>query len=268
MSRTFLIIIILVFNVSVFAQQPINQSDQQGRKQGFWQKRSPEGKLLYEATFKDDKPIGEMKRFHPNGSIKATIIFTENSDTASAILYNENKQKIAEGKYVGQMKTGEWSYFSGGKLVSSETYQNNLKDGLAKKHYQSGELLEESNWKNNLQDGPYKAYYKNGEKYLECVYQNGLLDGWYVSFFDNGAMAMEAFYKNNLRHGNWKFYNEDGSTAYTLLYELGVLLTPEVLDSIQKTKFDELEKNKGKVLDPEKFMLDPEQYMIQNRMNK
>ncbi len=265
MGQSILFTILLFLSVSAFAQEPSNQTDAQGHKQGFWQKRDATGKLLYEGIFKDNRPMGEMKRFHPNGKIKASLIYSAGSDTSSATLYDEEGQKIAQGKYAGQMKTGEWNYFTEGKLVSSETFQYNLKNGLAKKYYQSGELLEESNWKNNLKDGLYKAFYKNGKSYLECMYKLGMLDGWCISFYPNGGMETETFYKNKLREGDSKYYDEEGKLCYMLKYNKGILMNPEVLDSIQNKRVSEFEKNKCKVVDPEKFMADPEQYMMKTR---
>ena len=263
--RGLIICLLLLASGSIVAQNTVNQVDAQGQKQGFWEKKDVGGKPIYQATFKDDKPVGEMKRFHPNGKIKASLIYSVGSDTSSATLYDEKGQKIAQGKYAGQMKTGEWNYFTEGKLVSSETFQYNLKNGLAKKYYQSGELLEESNWKNNLKDGLYKAFYKNGKSYLECMYKLGMLDGWCISFYPNGGMETETFYKNKLREGDSKYYDEEGKLCYMLKYNKGILMNPEVLDSIQNKQVSEFEKNKGKVVDPEKFMADPEQYMMKTR---
>ena len=268
MVRTILFSALIFFSISVIGQGTINQTDTQGRKQGFWQKRDNKGTLLYEGTFKDNRPAGEMKRYHPNGKIKASMIYSEASDTVLASLFDEKGQKIAQGKYLGQEKTGEWSYFTGNKLISSETYQHNLKDGLAKKYYQSGELLEECQWKNNLKDGLYKAYYKNGNSYLECAYKLGLLNGWCISYYPNGEMETESFYQNNLKHNDWKAYTSDGELWYTLRYNKGILTTPEVLDSIQNIQVQEFEKNKGKVIDPEQFMSDPEQYILKNSREK
>lgn len=268
MGKIFFFSIFIFACITVFAQQAVNQTDDQGRKQGFWQKRSPDGKLVYEANFRNDKPIGEMKRFHPNGVVKASIVFSGKSDTATVQLYDQKGKLTAKGLYFGQKKVGEWSFFSEGNLISTENYADDLKNGISKRYYQTGELLDETNWLNDQQEGLYLAFDKVGNKYIECMYKNGKRNGWYVSFYSNGEMEMEAFYKNNLRHGTWKYFNEDGKINYKLGYDEGVLMTPEVLDSIQKIKFNDLEKNKGSVVDPEQFMADPAQYILKDRMNK
>ena len=39
-----------------------NLTDAAGKKQGQWVKNYPNGKIMYEGTFKDDKPVGLFKR--------------------------------------------------------------------------------------------------------------------------------------------------------------------------------------------------------------
>src|SRR5665647_3960367 len=120
MSRL-IILIFLLFSGSIIAQNTANQVDAQGRKQGFWTKKDADGRLLYQATFKDDKPVGEMKRFHPNGKVKAEMIFEAGTGISNAKLFDEQGSLIAQGKYDGQKKTGEWSYFQNSRIVSDET---------------------------------------------------------------------------------------------------------------------------------------------------
>jgi hypothetical protein len=74
---------------------------------------------------------------------------------------------------------------------------------------------------------------------------------------------MEAHYKNNLRHGEWKFFNTQGEHLYTLNYEEGQLLNPEVRDSIDNKQILELESGRHSIPDPEQFMQDPSEYMMQ-----
>lgn len=268
MSKIILFSVLLIFSFSVFAQQTVNQTDPQGRKQGFWQKRDAAGKLIYEGTFKDDHPAGEMKRYHPNGTVKAVLLFSENSDTVSARLFDQKGKLVAKGFYLGQKKTGEWSNYTEERLVSTENYLEDRKNGIAKRYYPSGELLDETTWVNDVQEGIYKAYDKAGNKYIECIYKNGKRNGPFVSFYPNEVIEMEASYVDNLRNGDWKYYNEDGKLNYKLKYDKGVLMTPDVLDSIQKINFYDLENNKNKVIDPEQFIADPAQYILKDRMNK
>ena len=41
--------------------QTINRTDRDGKKQGHWIKKYPNGHVMYDGYFKNDKPIGEFK---------------------------------------------------------------------------------------------------------------------------------------------------------------------------------------------------------------
>ncbi len=259
--RGLIICLFLLLTGSVFAQNSINQLDAQGRKQGAWIKKDVEGRMLYQATFKDDKPVGEMKRFHPNGKLKAVLIFVEGSDDSDAKLFDERGKLLAQGKYNGQKKIGEWSYLLETKVVSTENYLDGQKNGISKRYYKTGELLEESNWQNDKLNGFYRSYFQDGTLRLECNYLNGLRNGKFKTVFPNGSLEMDAVYTNDARDKDWKYYDETGKHVYTLKFDLGKLLNPEVQDSIDKVKSDTFKPKDNNIPDPEKFMQNPDEYM-------
>ena len=259
--RGLIICLFFLMSGSMIAQNTVNQVDAQGRKQGFWTKKDTEGKLIYQATFKDDKPVGEMKRFHPNGKLKALMNFTEGTDDADTQLFDERGKQIAQGKYSGQKKIGEWTYLLDSKVVSTETYLNGQKNGTSKRFYKTGELLEESNWQNDKLNGIYRTYFQDGKAFLECTYSEGLRNGAFKTWFPNGQLEIDAVYTNDLRDKDWKYFSESGELQYTLKFALGKLLNPEVQAQIDKEKAG-IYKSKGdSIPDPEKFMQNPDEYM-------
>ena len=259
--RVLIICLLLLISGSMIAQNSVNQVDAQGRKQCFWTKKDNEGKVVYQATFKDDKPIGEMKRFHPNGKIKATMNFVEGSDESEAQLFDERGKLIAQGKYSGQKKIGEWTYLLDSKVVSTETYLNGQKNGISKRFYKTGELLEESTWQNDKLNGIYRTYFQDGKAFLECNYSQGLRNGAFKTWFPNGTLELDAIYTNDARDKDWKYYSESGELLYTLKFNLGKLLNPEVQDRMDKEKTDTYRSKGDSVPDPEKFMQNPDEYM-------
>lgn len=259
--RVLIVCIILLFAGSIVAQNSVNQMDAQGRKQGFWTKKDVDGKLVYQGTFKNNQPVGEMKRFHPNGKLKAVLNFVEGSELSDASLFDERGNLIAQGKYIGQMKTGEWSYFKDAKIVSTEIFLNGQKNGISKKYYTTGELMEESNWKDDKRHGTYSSYFQDGTCFLKYNYMDGRLNGSFQTWFPNGVLELDANYYDDLRDKDWKYFNESGEISYTLKYELGTLLNPEVQDSIDAAQSDTFKTREDKIPDPEKFMQNPEEYM-------
>jgi antitoxin component YwqK of YwqJK toxin-antitoxin module len=259
--RGFIFCLFLLISGNLLAQNAVNQTDAQGRKQGFWTKKDVEGKLLYQATFKDDKPVGEMKRFHPNGKLKAVLNFVEGSEISDAQLFDEKGKIIAKGKYSGQKKTGEWTYLLDSRVVSTEAYLDGLKSGISKRYYKTGELLEESNWQNDQLNGIYRSYFQDGKTYLECNYSGGLRNGIFKTWFPNEILEIDAFYTSNLRDKDWIYYDENGAILYTLKFKNGELLNPEVQDSIDQVRKDSFKTKADNIPDPEKFMQNPDEYM-------
>jgi len=259
--RGLIILIFLLFSGSIIAQNTVNQVDAQGRKQGLWTKKDTSGRLLYQATFKDDKPVGEMKRFHPNGKVKAEMNFESGTGISNAKLFDEQGNLIAQGKYDGQKKTGEWSYFLASRIVSTETYVNGLKEGLCKRFYTTGELFEESNWDKDKLNGIYRTYYQDGKIYLECNYTDGKRNGKFRTNFSNGNTELDASYTDEVKDSNWQYFDEGGKLLYTLKFDHGELLNPGVQDSIDRIKSDTYKTKEDRIPDPEKFMQNPEEYM-------
>ena len=259
--RGLIIFIFLLLSGSIIAQNTVNQVDAQGRKQGFWTKKDAGGKLLYQATFKNDKPVGEMKRFHPNGKIMAVLNFIEGSELSDVKLFDEGGHLVAQGKYLDQKKTGEWNSFRDSKVVSRDNYLNGLKNGLSKRFFKTGELLEESFWKENKPEGIYRSYFQDGQPYLECKYSQGELNGAFKTWFPDGTLELDAFYTGGMKDKDWLYYDKSGVILYTLKYELGKLLNPKVQDSINVAQFENFKTKGDSIPDPEKFMQNPEEYM-------
>jgi len=267
MARIFLTIL-SVFLLYLVANGQVNQTDTNGLRQGLWKKYYPNGKLIYEGTFIDNKPVEKWKRYHDNGIIRAEINYSATSDSACARLFDKSGNLIAEGVYIDEKKEGKWRYLSDGRLASEEEFQAGVKNGISRKYYQTGELLEELEWSLGQLNGKYRAFYKNGKPYLECMYKENQRDGFCIASFENGKMEMDAFYKEGSRHGEWKFFNPDGGLSYILKYDNGRLLNPSVLDSIHTKRLNELDSNIGKIPDPEEFLDDPSEYLIRGRMNR
>jgi antitoxin component YwqK of YwqJK toxin-antitoxin module len=261
MKQKVVLFLALWIPVTLFAQ--VNQTDSSGLRQGKWQKTYANGRLMYEGEFRDGKPVGEWTRYHEGGQVKAKIRYAENSDSAFAQLFDQWSKKIAEGAYVNEKRAGKWIFFSNNVKVSEEEFSNGKKHGLSQTFYPSGEVLEESEWKNGVQEGNYQVFFKTGKPFMQCKFSNGKRNGLCLSWFQNGRVEMQAHYQNNLRHGEWKFYNDQGEHLYTLIYEEGQLLNPEVRDSIDNNQILELESSRHSISDPEIFMQDPSEYMMQ-----
>ena len=88
-------------------------------------------------------------------------------------------------------------------------------------------------------------------------------DGFCQIFYPNGELETEAFYRKGIRNDEWKYFDENGNYQYSLVYDEGIVTNPAVLDSIEQIRYQQLDTNKNKIVDPEKFMSDPNEYMMQ-----
>ena len=257
--RAFVQLILLFIPLVSFAQ--VNQTDSEGLRQGLWQKEYPNGQVMYKGEFKNGKPSGDWIRYYENGQVKARLKYVENSDSAFVKLYDQLGKKIAEGLYINEKKEGSWLLFSGDIKVAEEEFVNGHKHGISRKFYPTGEVFEEAEWVNGKQEGKYQVFFRNGKPYMQCKLRDNKRNGLCLVFFDNGRMEMEAYYHDNLRDGEWKFYDSSGDFLYSLKYDKGKLLNPEVRDSIDNIQMLELDKQKHPIPDPEKFIQDPSEYM-------
>jgi len=261
--KRLILFLILIFPLSLYSQ--VNQVDSQGRRQGVWQKKYPDGNLIYEGQYRDGEPVGVWTRYHEGGQIKAKIQYAENSDSASVTLFDPAGTKISDGTYVNEKREGLWTFFSGDIMISTEECKDGDKHGISRKYYPTGELLEEAEWVKGKQDGRYQVFFQNGQPYMQCKFSDGKRNGLCLVRFENNRIEMEAYYVDNLRHGEWKFYNDKGDYLYSLEYDHGKLLNPEVRDSIDNINMQQLEKGRQFLTDPEKYINNPTEYLMNQR---
>jgi antitoxin component YwqK of YwqJK toxin-antitoxin module len=141
MKSGFLIIImisLLPVLVNSQTEKIINQTDNSGKKQGHWIRKYPNGNVMYDGNFRNDMPVGDFKRYYEDQTMKSFLVFNENGTEASATLYYQNGFAASKGKYVNQLKEGQWQFFSvliEGMLINEENYLNNKRHGLSRKFY-------------------------------------------------------------------------------------------------------------------------------------
>jgi antitoxin component YwqK of YwqJK toxin-antitoxin module len=234
--------------------QAINQTDTDGRKQGHWIKKYPNGNIMYDGFFTNDKPAGEFRRYYEDNTLKSLLVFSKNGTEAKAILYYPNGMVASTGKYINHLKEGKWKFFSSttkGLLISEEEYTGDKKNGLSVKYYPDSTIAERINYKNDLKHGECLKYYPDGTLILKTSYLNGKLNGSFEAFFENGKTEFLGQYKDDLREGTWIIYRKDGSQRFRTEYTTGNPNNREI-DIYQSDYIDSLERNKVKIADPEK----------------
>ncbi len=251
------LIVILVWILSpvVFCQQTdtINITDKNGKKQGHWIKRDEAGTIQYEGFFKDDKPVGEFKRYYEDGTIRSLMFHQEDNPEVSAKFYHPNGFIAAEGSYINQKKEGVWKFFSlntEGYRICEENYSNDLRNGPSTKFYKNDIIAEKLTYVNDIRHGEWTQYYVTGNLCIKANYDNGKLNGSFEVLYANGKPEYIGAYNNDVRDGPWKIFTEEGKLEIELVYKMGSLDDPRVAER-ENAFLDLLEKNKGRISDPE-----------------
>jgi antitoxin component YwqK of YwqJK toxin-antitoxin module len=245
-QRLLLILSLLCLTTLTFSQNVI---DEQGRKQGPWTKKYPNGNLMYEGAFMDDRPVGLFRRYNEEGILLSELNYSEKNDEASAVFFYPDGTKAAEGTYAARLKEGLWKFYSDTQpsyLIGEEYYTGDVRNGLSQKYYSDSTLAEKVTWDNGNRTGEWLQYYPAGTVCLRAEYIAGKLEGLFSYYHPNGNLYYEGNYKNDFRTGDWMVFNYDGSLKQIIAYEEGKPSDPKLAD--QETEFlDQLEKNRDKI---------------------
>ncbi|MCE3229115.1 MAG: hypothetical protein K0S32_3666 [Bacteroidetes bacterium] len=226
--RKLLSILFVAFGLSFFAQT----TDAAGNKQGYWKKKDDKtGKLIYEGEFKDNKPVGKFKYYYPNDSVQAIMSFRDGGNAAYAKLFHPTGKRMAEGKYIKEIKDSVWLFYDeAGILISKDKYVNGKKDGISYVYLPDGAVAEERNYKLDVQHGPFKQYFDGKKLKGQGNYVNGNLDGRTAYYFPNGIEVAAGFYKNGQKIGPWIYKDEKGKIKEKEYYKNGKLASKKETD--------------------------------------
>lgn len=229
MIRVHLLFLFLIIALPMAGQ---NQLDEQGRKTGPWKVDYPNGRTLYEATFLEGKPVGEMIRYYDNGGIRARMMFDSILDRSYTHLFYPGGKKAAEGWHVEQKKDSVWTYYSqfDGSIRIREPYVNGMLHGIVTLYYSSGEISEKVSWEEQKKQGAWIQYFNTGQVRLKSAFKDDQLSGPYEVFYPDGTLKVRGANVENKSNGTWTFYDETGEEVYALEYVAGKPLDQEKYD--------------------------------------
>lgn len=258
MKRKYLSITIILLFLSnlTWGQEgvTVNITDVNGKKQGAWIKKFPDGTVFYRATFKDGIPVGLFTRYYDTGQKVSELTYSKNGTEADAVMFYPDGCIAAKGKYVNKMKEGKWKFYSSddaNHLINEETYSANKRNGISIQYYTDTTIAETTYYINDRKEGEQLHFYANGQPLFKANYSNDILNGPFEAWYSNGQLEFSGTYKNNLREGKWLFYNQDGSLKYEADYVMG-LTDNKQIDIDVANYIDSLEKANTNIADPEK----------------
>ncbi len=225
---------IIVFLVSLLfsvlpAQNEYNKLDAKGLKHGFWKGVYEESKRpRYQGTFEHGKEVGVFQFFDDTqkGDVIATREFNPKDNSAYTIFYDQNKNKVSEGRVVNKLFEGEWKYYhyASPAVMTTENYKNGKLEGVRTVYFLNGKVAEQINYVNNLKQGAYKKYTESGIVLEESFFKNNEYDGLAIFRNDSGTVVAKGMFTKGLKTGIWE------------VLENGKLVKKSSTDLSQKSK--------------------------------
>lgn len=207
--------LILILQISlVLAQNSTNHLDSAGKKNGLWRGYFEESKRLrYEGTFVHGKEVGIFKYFDDTkaSAVIATREFSEKDNSAYTVFYDQNKNKVSEGKVLNKLFEGEWMYYhlNSKVVMTKEWYKNGKLFGLRTVYFPDGKVAEETNYVDGSKEGSSKIYSDKGIVLEETFYQKGQYNGPAVFRDANGFLVSQGNFVLGKKEGIWAFYEKD-----------------------------------------------------------
>ncbi|MBG6109497.1 antitoxin component YwqK of YwqJK toxin-antitoxin module [Flavobacterium sp. CG_9.10] len=195
------------------AQTDFNKLDEKGKKHGVWKGFYEESKRpRYEGSFIHGKESGVFNFYDDTKakSIIATREFNAKDNSAYTIFYDQNKNKVSEGKVVNKLFEGPWKYYhlASKNIMSTENYKLGKLEGLRSVYYPSGKIAEQINYKNNLKEGVYKKFTENGIVLEESIFKNNEYNGIAVFKDVDGNTVSKGLFSNGKKSGIWQFFEK------------------------------------------------------------
>jgi antitoxin component YwqK of YwqJK toxin-antitoxin module len=203
-----------------------NKTDEQGRKQGLWEKKYPDGNLRYKGHFRDDKPSGIFKNYYDLGdSLQAVRVYSNDGESDYARLFYHSGALKAEGKYINEKKDSIWKFYDTlQRMIRKDQFKNGKEEGKSVIFYANdGNVLEIKNWNSGMEEGPFQQYFDEGGLKEEGTYVHGKLEDTLTVYAPDGRISIKGTYHNDLHEGKWIYYS-NGAPTDTLIYRRGKCL--------------------------------------------
>jgi antitoxin component YwqK of YwqJK toxin-antitoxin module len=210
MRSIIVFLISLLFSV-LHAQTESNKLDAKGLKHGIWKGVYEESKRpRYQGTFEHGKEVGVFQFFDDTqkGDVIATREFNSKYNSAYTVFYDQNKNKVSEGKVINKLFEGEWKYYhyASPAVMTTENYKNGKLEGVRTVYFLNGKVAEQITYVNNLKQGAYKKYTENGIVLEESNFKNNEYDGLAIFRNDSGIVVSKGMFTKGLKTGTWEVF--------------------------------------------------------------
>lgn len=269
MEKFLKLVVLLSLPLSIFAQNSdtLNYMDANGKKQGHWIQKYENGNVQFEGFFKNNVPVGQLKKYHENGKLKYDMFYdAKDANLVTVTMYDVTGDIAASGSYYAKKKNGKWLYYGGSKQVlMEENYNHGMLDGKSVVYWQTNtsQPMEIKNWKDSLKNGDWIWFYEDGKIRQKAHYVENKLSGEFIVYFADGKTSISGRYLEDVRDGKWQYFNEDGSEKLVIEYNRGKIVNQDEYERAETKMINkEYLEQEGKHIDPEDFLDNPEVYIF------
>lgn len=125
----------------------------------------------------------------------------------SSVVDTDAKKPEQKGKFTGTKE----DHYANGKLKTSVSYKEGIRDGEAISYYDNGKLCMKETYVMGKREGKYQWFDKRGNLYKEVDYINGNKNGWEKVYYTSGKLKYKMEYERDQPTGKLEEYRSDGS---------------------------------------------------------
>lgn len=244
-----------LFQSGTLAQEVYNQTDEKGRKTGFWVHTSEDGAFkIEEGIYKNGNKDSIWKAYYPDGQLKHRITFDNGIAKGKASFYFADGTLWEEGTWNEYCWIGKYNlYYPNGQTAYDWTYNSQgRREGIQKYYFENGVVKYRGEWLNGQIAGNVEVFDSIGVLVQTRIYKDGVFEtakkpesilpqnqdleskktllpflgtGYHTMFRLNGEIDQKGYFKDgSLYNGEAYVYDSNDVLRQIRIFENGKLI--------------------------------------------
>ena len=192
--------------------------DEAGNRNGRWKDLFPDGKVLAEGMYTDNRRTGLWKFYNSSETVEQTGYYNNGRPDGIWKWYYSSGALLREEEYYQGQRDGSYVEYSvTGDIITQGQFADGEKNDEWK--YTSGDYTEEGKYITGLKDGQWRSYFPSGKIKFKGNYVQGNPDGLHIYYYENGKIKEEQHFRMGLRQKTWKKFDEEGTPVLAITYK-------------------------------------------------
>ncbi len=192
--------------------------DEAGNHNGKWKDLYPDGKVMAEGQYTDNRRTGQWKFYNAAQKTEQTGSYNNGRPDGVWKWYYENGTILREEEYFQGQRDGLCTEYSpDGQVIAQGEYSDGERNGEWK--LKNGDFTEEGKYITGLKDGQWRAYYTSGKLKFKGSFVQGNPDGEQSFYYESGKIKEQQNFQNGIRQKTWKKFDEEGTPLLVITYK-------------------------------------------------